>query len=177
MEYNFTLTYKLPVDAEDIQLLIERIGEQGCTDAIIGIGTTGRIALEFDREAASADDAILSAMKALKTAMPAAELIEVAPDYVGITDAAEKLGISRQGMRKIITKAPDFPAPVHENVYHLVDILAFMTEREKREIARALFDVSHVARKINFAKDQRSINKVIAKDHLDQHLDQITAFI
>jgi hypothetical protein len=38
--------------------LVERLAEEGCDDALVGIGPPGRLALGFVREASSAHDAI-----------------------------------------------------------------------------------------------------------------------
>lgn len=47
MEHTLILKYALtPADA-DIDAVMERLGAQGCTDAIVGVGQPGRIALEF----------------------------------------------------------------------------------------------------------------------------------
>ena len=58
MEYTFTLKYQLAADDRDADALVERLGEAGCDDALVGIGQPGRLALEFTREAADADDAV-----------------------------------------------------------------------------------------------------------------------
>ena len=49
MEYTFTLKYQLTDDDRDSQTLVERLGEAGCDDALVGIGQPGRLALEFTR--------------------------------------------------------------------------------------------------------------------------------
>ena len=54
MEYTFTLKYQLADDDRDAKALVERLGEAGCDDALVGIGQPGRLALEFTREAESA---------------------------------------------------------------------------------------------------------------------------
>lgn len=42
----------------DIDALVERLAEEGCDDALVGVGQPSRLALEFVREAASEHDAI-----------------------------------------------------------------------------------------------------------------------
>src|SRR5882757_1581296 len=115
MEYEFELRFKLPADDADASELVERLGEAGCGDAVVGIGQPGRIALRFTREAESAKRALISALEDVKKAIPAATLIEAGPDFVGLTDVADMLGMSRQNIRKLmLTHAASFPAPVHE---------------------------------------------------------------
>ncbi|EJR8320695.1 DNA-binding protein, partial [Escherichia coli] len=43
MEYTFTLKYQLADDDRDPEALVERLGEAGCDDALIGIGQPGRL--------------------------------------------------------------------------------------------------------------------------------------
>ncbi len=41
MEYTFTLKYQLAADDQDPELLVERIAEAGCDDALVGTGQAG----------------------------------------------------------------------------------------------------------------------------------------
>ncbi len=70
----------------------------GCDDALVGVGQPGRIALDFTREARSASEAVLSAIKDVQRAIPGARLIEAGPDYVGLTEVAEMVGVTRQNI-------------------------------------------------------------------------------
>lgn len=78
MEYTFTLKYQLADDDRNPDVLVERLGEAGCDDALVGIGQPGRLALEFIREAENADAAVRSALADVRSAVPSARLIEVA---------------------------------------------------------------------------------------------------
>ena len=69
MEYEFELRFKLPADDADADEVVERLGEAGCDDALIGVGQPRRIALKFAREAESAKRAILSALEDVKKAI------------------------------------------------------------------------------------------------------------
>lgn len=71
--HNFTLTYKLP-DAADIDDVVERLAEN-CTDALVGTGVRGVIALEFDRESETRESAVESAMEHVLKAVPDAVLM------------------------------------------------------------------------------------------------------
>ena len=98
-QFNFTLRFALGEHDADPQLFVESLLAEGCDDALIGLGRPGRIALDFTREASSADDAILSALADVQRAIPEAKLVEATPDLVGLTDIANLLGCSRQYMR------------------------------------------------------------------------------
>lgn len=83
MEYEFTVKFSLPNPDGHIDEIVERLGKAGCDDALVGIGTPGRIALKFSREAKSSEAAIESAIRDVQKAVPLAELIEVGPGFGG----------------------------------------------------------------------------------------------
>jgi len=74
--YTFTLRYQLPIDDVNHNELVERLGEAGCTDALVGIGQTQCIALDFTRAAESLLDARKSANMDVKRAIPSATLLD-----------------------------------------------------------------------------------------------------
>jgi hypothetical protein len=86
-------------------------------------GANCLIAFDFTREAESAKQAIVSALEEVRRAIPTAQLLEVAPDFVGLTEIAELAGVTRQNMRKLsITHKDTFPIPMHEGsaaLWHL----------------------------------------------------------
>ncbi len=167
MEYTFTLKYQLTDDDRDPDALVERLGEAGCDDALVGIGQPGRLALEFTREAADADEAVRSALADVRCAAPTARLIEVAPDLVGLTDVADIVGVSRQNMRKLMLAHPgSFPAPVHEgsaSIWHLVDVLAWLQAKGSYSLAKDVFEVARVALQVNVAKEGRRLPRSTSK--------------
>ncbi len=89
MEYTFTLKYQLSADDCNLDEIVERLGAAGCDDALIGIARPGNIALEFTREALIAEDALRSALADVRTCIESAKFIEAAPNFVGLTEAAE----------------------------------------------------------------------------------------
>jgi predicted DNA-binding transcriptional regulator AlpA len=159
MEYIFTLKYQLLDDGCAMDELVERLGEAGCDDALIGIGQPGRMALEFTRDAPDAVEAVLSALADVQRAVPSAKLIEVAPDLVGLTDVAEIVGVSRQNMRKLMLAHPgSFPTPVHEgstSIWHLADVLGWLQAKGSYSLAKNVLDVAQVALQVNVAKEGR----------------------
>lgn len=111
------------------------------------------MALQFSREAPSASEAILSAIADVRQAIPGADLIEAAPDLVGLTDVAERLGVSRQGMRKLmLSHLHDFPSPVYEgsvSLWHLSDLPLWFDARADERVPTELREVAEVTRQIN----------------------------
>lgn len=168
MEYTFTLKYQLTEDDSDPDGLVECLGEAGCDDALVGIGQPGRLALEFTREADSADAAVRSALADVRSAVPSARLIEAAPDLVGLTDVAEIVGVSRQNMRKLMLAHPgSFPTPVHEgsaSIWHLADVLAWLQAKGSYALAKDVLDVARVALQVNVAKEGRRLPRSASKE-------------
>ncbi|WP_334022712.1 DNA-binding protein [Burkholderia gladioli] len=168
MEYTFTLRYQLAEDDSVPDGLVERLGEAGCDDALVGIGQPGRLAVEFTREAESADGAVRSALADVRRAVPSARLIEVTPDLVGLTDVAEIVGVSRQNMRKLMLAHPgSFPTPVHEgstSIWHLADVLAWLQAKGSYSLAKDVFDVAQVALQVNVAKEGQRLPRSASKE-------------
>lgn len=168
MEYVFTLKYQLADGDHDLDALVERLGEAGCDDALVGTGLPGRLALEFTREADNAEAAVCSALRDVRRAAPSAKLIEAAPDLVGLTDVAELVGVSRQNMRKLMLAHPDsFPLPVHEgstSIWHLADVLAWLQARGGYPQAEAVLDVARVALQVNATKEGRRVLSSASKE-------------
>lgn len=75
MVFTFTLNYQLTSVESDMDALVERLAEEGCDDALVGVGQPGCLALEFIREAPSAHDAIEGAIEDVRRAVPNARLI------------------------------------------------------------------------------------------------------
>ncbi|HKS11402.1 MAG TPA: DNA-binding protein [Pseudomonas sp.] len=162
MEFTFTLKYQLATREPDMDALLECLADAGCDDALVGVGQSGRLALEFVREAATAEIAVNSALADVRSAVPTARLIEATPDLVGLTDVAEITGVSRQNMRKLmVTHATSFPAPVHEgsaSIWHLADVLGWMTGHGSYSFAEGVLDVARVAMRVNVVKEYQRVH-------------------
>lgn len=157
MEYTFTLKYQLAEHDSDPDTLVERLGDSGCDDALVGTGQPGRLALEFTREAESAQAAVHSALADVKGAVPSANLVEAVPDFVGLTDVAELVGVSRQAMRKLmLSHVATFPAPVHEgsaSIWHLAEVLGWLEEKGGYALERTMLETARAALEVNLAKE------------------------
>jgi predicted DNA-binding transcriptional regulator AlpA len=167
MEYIFTLKYLLIEDDGNPDELVERLAAAGCDDSLIGLGIPGRIALEFTREADSAREAMLSALADVKRAIPTARMIEAVPDFVGLSDVAEVVGVTRQNMRKLMVNAKSFPIPVHEGsaaVWHLAEILSWLDAKGSYQFDKSILEVAQTAMQLNFAKESRRQASNIGSD-------------
>lgn len=167
MEYEFSLKYQLDAADGHPDDLIERLGAAGCDDALIGMGQPGQLGFKFSREAASAQAAVKSALADIRSVAPTAKLVEAGPDFVGLTDVAELMGMSRQNLRKLMVSHPaSFPVPVHEGssgVWHLADLLTWLQQKEYA-VEPAVVEVSHTARQINAIKELQSLPAGLDKE-------------
>jgi hypothetical protein len=158
-EYEFTLKFALDPEGVDIDDSLELLADCGCDDAIVGIGQKGRLALAFLRAAASPDDAILSGITDVRCALPHAELIEATPDFVGLTDVADLLSVSRQNVRKLIFGC-DTPAPkpIHEGrptIWHLAKVLEWLRREKVYAVDDDLLALAETTMQVNLAVTQR----------------------
>ena len=162
-KYEFTLTFSLPDTQDDPERYLDALYEAGCDDALIGTGQVGSIALEFVREAESAAAAVNSAIANVKDVIPGAELIEVKPDLVGLTDVAEILKCSRQNIRKYMIGYADFPKPVYTgtaSLWHLWELTGF----SKFDFPRTIAELSRTTFEINLNIQQHRF-KIADKDN------------
>jgi hypothetical protein len=156
-EYDFTLKFSLSDTDGDPDGYIDALAEAGCDDALVGVGQRGRIALHFTRDAKSAIDAVSSALRDVRKAIPDAALIEAAPDFVGLTDVADIAGFSRQNMRKLMLGNPStFPAALHDGspaLWHLANVLTWLKEQHRRPIDDVLLETAKANMTLNIAKE------------------------
>lgn len=130
-EYTFTLTYQLDDQDDQHDDIVERFGEAGLTDFMLGIGRTGYLSLGVVRAGRTAEIALRSALADVSRMLPRAQLLEVGPDFAGLTDVAVQVGVSRQNMRKLMLGHAGFPAPVHGGstlIWHAAEVLAWLRD-------------------------------------------------
>ena len=113
-------------------------------------------------------EAISSAIFDVKRAIPEANLVEAAPDYVGLTDVARILGCTRQNIRKlVVANDPGSPLPVYEgtpSIWRLAEILTWLIESKAYEIDDSLMEISKVNMDINTAKSWQKVESTSKED-------------
>lgn len=154
--YEFTLKFAVP-SGLNRETLEARLFEAGCDDALLGSGQRGRVALQFTRAATSAREAVESALRDVRAALPQARLVEAEPDRVGVSDLAELFDFSRQNMRKLVqTHTETFPLPLHEGrsaLWHLADVLDWFEVRQLRTVDPTLREVARASMAVNVARE------------------------
>jgi len=157
-EFEFELIFKITDEDSNPDIYMDALFEAGCDDAIVAMGKNGILSLSFIREDEDAYKALRSAIFSVKKAISNAVLIEVSPDYVGISDMAKLLGFSRQNARKIFATSSG-PAPVHvgsSQLWHLSEVFDWLSnskETKKYEINASLIEIANITKNINFAID------------------------
>jgi hypothetical protein len=111
--FNFTLIFEgLDELDEDV---VSALFEAGCDDALFGERHATPFG-EFDREATDFSSAVLSAIRAVETAVPALRVVRVEPDdLVTLTVIATRTSRSREGVRLLASgkRGPGgFPEPL-----------------------------------------------------------------
>jgi hypothetical protein len=166
--YTFTLTFNLAHRGDDPGKFLDALFEAGCDDSSVGIGQHGMIGLDFTRSAASAVEALRSAIRNARTAIPGAVLVHAGPDLVGLTEMAEIFGFSRQNMRKYATgqsAAHDmFPAPAimgEPSLWHLAEIASWLRLNTTVQPAPDVLEVSKAAARINFEVERERLKKIL----------------
>lgn len=79
--YDFILRFALPDPTLDPVHLTDAIFAAGCDDSVVGVGKLGSIALDFSREAPTAEDAVNSAINAVIRAIPGAEFAGISASF------------------------------------------------------------------------------------------------
>ena len=75
LQYEFTLRFKLSGQEGDADQVVEKLGEGGCTDALVGTGVPGQIAMAFTRCAGTEFEAIQGAIDDVLKALPGSALL------------------------------------------------------------------------------------------------------
>lgn len=159
-EFNFVLKFAFDHRDTNPADYVQALEEGGCDDAVVGIGKLGRIALDFGREAETADEAMYSALADVRRAIPGIRLVEAVPDLVGLTEIASLLGQTRQNARRILQTDEAFPHAVHEGtsaLFHLADVFRWMEVRGKR-VDAASRAVAVASQTLNIAREIEALS-------------------
>jgi hypothetical protein len=166
--YSFVLNFNLPRGDEDPGQYLDALYEAGCDDALVGVGHRGMIGLDFTRSASSAEEALRSAVRDVQRAIPGANLVQVGPDLVGLTEMAEIFSFSRQNMRKYATGKSSlahtsFPTPTvigEPSLWHLAEIVSWFQRNTEKTLPPNLLEISKATATINFEIEESRVRKI-----------------
>lgn len=136
--YNFTLI----LEGADVLAgeTLDVLYEAGCGDA--GFGRSNQVqTAEFDREAASFEEAVMSAIRDVESAVSGLRVARVEPDdLVTAAAIAQRTGRTRQSIAQLAAGtrgAGDFPTPVASvdaktRLWRWSEVVRWFAEREDR---------------------------------------------
>jgi len=168
-KYEFMLTFRLPQANADPEAYQDVLFEAGCDDAAVGTGKRGMIGLHFVRRAASAEEALQSAIANVERAIPGVQLIEAGPDLVNLTDVADIVGCSRQNMRKYAagemrTIHEGFPHPVFigsPSLWQLAEIASWLARHAGVQPPAEMIELSRATARANFEVQRKRLNRIL----------------
>ncbi len=163
--FEFTLIFALADAGADPAVHVDGPFEAGCDDATLGVGRPGMLALDFAREGESAAEALASAIRDARRALRGAELVEVAPDLVNLSDIARYLGVTKQNVRKYAAGEARrvkgaFPPPAFSgapSLWHLYCVTIWFAKHTGLAPKRELIDVAKVAFRENLRIQRRRL--------------------
>lgn len=161
-EYTFTLVYQLDDADNRHDEIVERFGEAGLTDFMLGVGRPGYLGLELERAGRSAEVVLRAAMADVNAIIPQAKLVEAGPDFAGLTDIAERVGMTRQNMRKLMLGGSAFPVPVHggsTSIWHAAEVLGWLRDNAGYAIEEADISTARAAWRVNAALEQERMKR------------------
>jgi hypothetical protein len=184
--YQFTLVLK-NVD-ENTANLEDSLFETGCDDALINF-RNGTVYLDFDREAISFEEAVISAIKDVESASIGAAVATIAPeDLVTESEVAMRLGIKRQAVSSWIkgirrNSILPFPKPIMKlsnksPFWKWIDITKWLFRnhliKEKEIVENAIFlENLNVVLEERDAKTRKIRRELLKK--LDSHFNESSA--
>jgi predicted DNA-binding transcriptional regulator AlpA len=142
-----TFTFTLLIEGPDLQDedRLAALFEAGCDDATFGSRDSLQFA-DFDREASSLAEALRSAIRDIKSAVPEAHVVRVEPEeFVSLKAIADRVGFSKQYVQMLADgeRGPgSFPSVVRwvdskTRVWRWSDVADWVETRLGRPIAHA----------------------------------------
>lgn len=134
--YVFTLRYRCPDTA------------QGNHSDFPGI-----YSMTLTRTAATARQVLLAALGEMRALHPDWQLLEIAPDLLGLNGVAQLCGFSQKNMRQLLEKYSSLlPAPQLIDgapFWHAVDMLGLITLLDWRAVPESELELAAAARQLN----------------------------
>ena len=146
-EYNFECVFKL-APSEKPDSYLDALYRAGCDHTLVATGIPGYLGLTFIREAESAQQALKTAIKEVKEAIPHATLERAAPDLLNLSELALLFQFTKQNMRKYArgetaNSLGDFPAPVvtgKTSYWHAAEVAQWIKEQKLKDIRDSMIE-------------------------------------
>lgn len=139
--------------------MADKLYDTGCSDALIG-GRYGVDAIEFDREANSFREAVMSAKLDVEAADERLHVCRVEPsDLVTISEIARRCGRTRENIRQMVTgqRGPkNFPRPIDgvlskSPLWSWAKVAVWLTEQKiiEHDAAEQAEEIVHINCELN----------------------------
>lgn len=174
-EFQFQLFCRDVENTDD--LFLERLFEAGCGDATVFF-KDGYACLDFARQADSAEQAIVSAIKDFERASVGGAVVRVEPeDLASLAEIAKRVGVTRASLQKyargVSKVGQDFPRPAQNissprrELFSTFEIMRWMQIKQRTEIPddsielfRAIANANH-ALAIAKAREDKDVNRLL----------------
>ena len=158
-KYDFQLTFKLDQNEDDPERYLDILYELGCDDATVGTGMAGFISLDFVREADSAMNALESAYRNVKKAIPGANLSRAEPYLLNLSELAYVFGCTKQNLRKyardeMATVDVEFPLPMvsgKTNYWLAAEVAQWLHENSQIKVSDEMLEMLFAVWSLNQA--------------------------
>jgi hypothetical protein len=173
--FNFSLTLSgVTADTEGLE---DTLFNAGCGDALVCFYGTA-VYLEFDREAETLAEAVLSAIHNIESCELNARVESVDSTLVGLSDIAELTGMTRQAialLKKGTRGSRQFPGPVqrvkgNSPIWHWRVVVDWLASEGRLAADSPLIAHAHILDSLNMALQLRSS---MAKQSVLGYLQQI----
>jgi hypothetical protein len=168
--------------------LADALYEAGCDDVLVG-SRNGVLFAEFDREARSSAEAIVSAIRQIESAGVGLTVVRVEPDeLVSAAEIADRVGLNRETIRLYAMgrRGPgNFPPPVarlrgRSPLYRWTDVAPWLAHHASTAAADAIAEVeaATLIGLLNAAFDlRRLVPRAVESPSLRETLDEIDLLI
>jgi hypothetical protein len=164
-EFEFQL-FCLGLDTSD-EAFLDRLYEAGCGDATVYF-KDGYACLDFARQADSAEQAILSAIRNFESAGTGGTVERVGPeDLASLSEIAQRVGVTRASLQKYARGESrvgrDFPAPVQNmslprrELFSTSHVMRWMLRRRRSGIPAEALELYSAIAGINQALEFRRV--------------------
>jgi hypothetical protein len=171
-KFEFDLVFALPAGDFDAFELSDAVYGAGFSDAVVGTGKKGLVAITIETEGENAEGAILSAAQAILPNLPqGTTLREIRPDLVSLEDVASRLNVKRQALQQ-----RTMPLPACGGYYRVTEVANCLRVEVSRAQRRPRFDLAVVEPWFAAGRGAQRLNALLALGALDSASLEIREF-
>jgi len=166
----------------DDESFLDSLYEAGCDDAIVSF-KDGYLCLDFSRQAESAEDAVVSAIRDFKRSEIGGTIERVEPeDLASLAEIANRVGVTRASLQKYARGdskvGKDFPRPAanisqpRRAFYSASEVINWMFLKKRVDLSEHFVELATVIKKSNQAL---LVTKARNDEGISRLVSQLTA--